>query len=109
MGFTDWNREYDKGRWICRPGFYKTDIKSVKVSIGRTDTECCGCGKKIVNGEVAIGGDSWHRRCLKCAEEFFKDIRTEMEKFEGLIKDTEKKLNKNKAKYENINLLANLK
>lgn len=111
MGMTDWNTIYDreKNRYIHKPAFFNTDIKAVRIARGRLNVKCCDCGKQIVSGEITIGGDANARRCLKCVAPFFEAIRVELKSFDKLMRETEKKMKKNKAKYENINLLANLK
>jgi len=111
MGFTDWRKTYDKEKqkYFYKPGFFKTDIMAVKIARGRIETKCCDCGRKIMPSEVTIGGSAYQRRCLKCVAPFFEEIRIEQKKFEELMRETEKKLKRNKEKYKNINLLANLK
>ena len=111
MGFTDWKQYYNKetDTYDYKPEFFKTDIKAVAIARGRVKTKCCKCKRTIVPSEVAVGGSLYQRRCLKCVASFFEEIRLELKRFEGLMRETEKKLKRNKAKYENINLLANLK
>ena len=71
----------------------------------RQPVTCCECGKKLPKKSYAYGSD-WTRICLKCGEEFNNEALKGYAEISKYIKLNQKRLKKNKDKWEVENSLA---
>ena len=74
----------------------------------RVKAECWSCGGIIPKSSFAYG-KKYSRVCIKCWKNVVtKAMRDGMKNIEEMIQDTEKDLENNKLKIEQVNMLANL-
>jgi len=105
MGYVQSIWDSSKGKFVMCLKPYGTDLKCFRVVKSRTQRNCSNCGKTIPSKSYVFSSD-WIGFCLKCGEEFSKEALKEYAKISKYIKDNQKKLKKNKDKWEAENSLA---
>ena len=101
------NGQYDKANIVFDLQGWEEQLLSRRIRT-RVDVECWGCGQTIPKSSFAYG-KKYSRVCIKCWENVIaKAMRKGMKNIEEMICDTEKDIEKNRKKIEQVNMLANL-
>jgi len=93
--------------WKNEIKLYQTDLSSFKLVKSITSHSCNKCRKNIPKGSY-VYGTYYTRICIDCAEEFFDNSINKLKFYIKLIQKSKKNLIKNKNKYKENNVVANI-